>query len=553
MEASPRKSGWQAPSRRAAATLAVVPLAFLLFASAWPCRQYHWDTLERAYLLDHPSHYLRSWDGSPRSQFLSFAHVLELPLAWLVGAVLPGDGLRALIAFEALAAAFALWLLGSIVLRWRPAPAAPMQAPPGAGGGALTTACLAQVTLGLALGFWKLGSSGQEKILALSTQLLFLLVFWRALSMTSSPSHGPRVATNPSSRRVAWGVAATLAVAILAHLSGSVLVPFAVLALLLGMPGTARAPLARGVAVGALVAGLSYYAVAAWTTGVRGPVDFLEYVTFFHRAEGINFWEPGGAAPSPGTRLTRMWRGLTSFFAGEAWAAAVVLLLLAAAIAMPFFERRRQDRRGTAADPTSGLRTLRRHTFLLGGLWTVHFAFFEPQNYESWTLLAALLVLVAAASLRKEVLLAAMLLPMLLLAGNLRPYAANHRELPLEGYGRAMARASRPGDLVVIAGGRSERKVLPGSLAMRYFLARLPGRTVVSLYDLLGLAGREYWGRPVESPAALQAALDGGRRAWAPSFALTELERAGLRCAPPAPGDSVVEITGVAARSVPPP
>src|SRR5262245_56210233 len=176
MQATPKKSGWQGPRRHAVTALAVVPLGFLLFASVWPCRQFHWDVLERAYLLDHPTHYLRSWDGSPRSQFLSFAHVLELPLAWLVGAVLPGGGLRALIVFETLVAASALWLLGCLVLLWQRATTSPGEVQTSAPGGALVAACLAQATLGLALGFWKLGSSGQEKILALSTQLLFLFV-----------------------------------------------------------------------------------------------------------------------------------------------------------------------------------------------------------------------------------------------------------------------------------------------------------------------------------------------------------------------------------------
>src|SRR5262245_53429666 len=62
-----------------AALLALVPVVFFVAALAYPCRQYHWDTLERAYLLEHPARYLTSWDGTPRSQFLSFAHVLELP------------------------------------------------------------------------------------------------------------------------------------------------------------------------------------------------------------------------------------------------------------------------------------------------------------------------------------------------------------------------------------------------------------------------------------------------------------------------------------------
>src|SRR5262245_56607324 len=95
-------SGAKPQTRRHALALAVVPVAFLIAAFAYPSRQYHWDTLERAYLLQHPARYLHTWDGTPRSQFLSFAHVLELPLAAVVGAFVPGhSGLRSLIVFEA--------------------------------------------------------------------------------------------------------------------------------------------------------------------------------------------------------------------------------------------------------------------------------------------------------------------------------------------------------------------------------------------------------------------------------------------------------------------
>src|SRR5262245_42706188 len=107
------------PSRRMWALLAI-PILFGIVACVAPSRQYHWDTLERAYLLEHPARYLRTWDGSPRSQFLSFAHVLELPLAAVVRAVMPGaSGLRALCVFEILVAVALLWLFGWLVRWWR--------------------------------------------------------------------------------------------------------------------------------------------------------------------------------------------------------------------------------------------------------------------------------------------------------------------------------------------------------------------------------------------------------------------------------------------------
>lgn len=58
-----------------------IPIVFVVLGLALGSQEYHWDTLERAVILENPSGFLRSWDGSPRSQFLSFAHILELPLA----------------------------------------------------------------------------------------------------------------------------------------------------------------------------------------------------------------------------------------------------------------------------------------------------------------------------------------------------------------------------------------------------------------------------------------------------------------------------------------
>src|SRR5262245_53656092 len=74
---------------RRIAMLVVVPLVAALVYSLYGSRQFSFDTLERGYLIDHPKNFLRSWNGTERSQFFFFAHPLELPLAWLVGRVLP--------------------------------------------------------------------------------------------------------------------------------------------------------------------------------------------------------------------------------------------------------------------------------------------------------------------------------------------------------------------------------------------------------------------------------------------------------------------------------
>jgi hypothetical protein len=520
--------------RRDAAVLALVPCAFLVAVLVYPSHQFHWDTLERAYLLEHAGRYLQSWDGSPRSQFFAFAHVLELPLAWIVGLALPGnDGMRTLVVFEALMGAVTLWLVGALVGFWRGRDGqGPCRVP----------AWLAQLTVALALAFFRMGSSGEEKILALATQLGFLLCFWTTLA-----AGGDRFRAGTGAR--AWPVGVTLAFAILAHLTGAVLVPFALLALCWLPMGwrPARGAVARAVILGAAAAGVLYYIVAASTTHVRGPLAFYEYLTFFHRG-AASFWEPTGAPAAAGSRLARMALGLGSFFAGDAAARSVTLALLALGIGLPVLAARRRAGRGS--EPGSlPAEFLRRHALLLAALWTAHFAFFEPQKHESWTLVAVLMVLAAAVSLPARALVAAAVLPGLLLVTNLRHYAATHAAMDFEPFRRLIDRMSRPGDLVVLTGGIQRGMALRGGLAMRYFLAHQRDRQVVNLYDVLDVTDLEFWERPYTSPAALQAALDSGRRAWVPRFLQEEINKANesgiVRITTVARGDSILEITRI--------
>ena len=489
-----------------------------MLALCFGSRQFHWDTLERAYLLEHAARYMHTWDGTPRSQFLSFAHVLELPAAWIVRSVLRlPSGLEALCVLEALVAGATLGLLGALVRFW----SADTRA-----------ALLAQATLGTSMAFWKMGSSGEEKILARATQLLFLLLFWRAL------------ATGSGTR---WA-AVTLAVAILSHLTGAVLVPFSILALLF-LPAewkAQRLPVARALAIGAVAAFVAYYAVAAWTTHVRGLGGFVEYLTFFHRRGGIDFFEPTGAVGAARSRLVRVASGIAAFFGSRRGVGGVAVVVLVAWILVAL-------RAGRQASPGRPLRTLRLQALLLAVLWSSHFVFYEPENHESWTLLATLLVLVAATSLpRGRGLWFAAVFPGALLALNLSQLAGMHRPGQMERQWRAIQRAARPQDIVVVVGGAQGNKPLLGSIWMRYFLAHERERPVVSLYDILGVSQPEYWDRPFGSPAALQAALDAGRRAYFPWFLRSDIDRANESgivhvTYAPVPGDSLYEIRRVEA------
>jgi len=409
----------------------------------------------------------------------------------------------------------------------------------------------AQLTLVATLAFWKLGSSGQEKMLALATQLLFLAVFWRALAATTDST-----AARPSPARTAsgvdWGIAATLALAIWSHLTGAVLVPFAILALFALPPAwrPQRGRAVRGVIAGTLLAGVVYWIVAASTTSVRGPASFIDYLTFFHRSGGNSFWEPGGAPAAAGNRLVRLCTGMASFLSGNTAVGAGALVLLGFGIAIATWRSGRARRPGR--DPGAPtLATLRLQALILAVLWTVHFAFFEPQNFESWTLFVTLVILVAAVSMpaRRMAWIAAGL-PLILLVANRPHYVANHKPLQLEGYRQAVGRETRPGDIVVLVGGIQNGMELRGGIVMRYFLATLRERTLVSLYDVMGLTEREYWERPFESPAALQAAIDSGRRAVVPLNLVQELSQARqsglLSLDVVARGDSVLEIRHIA-------
>jgi hypothetical protein len=495
--------------------LLLVPALFLFLALPLGSRHFHWDTLERAYLLEHSERYLRTWDGSPRSQFLSFAHVLELPMAAIVrGVVGGGPGLRALLLFEAVAAAGALLLLGRLLRFW---------------GGAKAPAIGAQLLLSVTYGFWKMGSSGEERIVALATLLLFLLCYWGALA---------------GERRVAW-VAVTLALAILTHLSNIVLVPFALLSLLL-LPQSwkqHRRTVLRAVIVGALVATGVYCVVAAWTTHVRTPLEFVEYLTFFHRETGNNFFGVHGGSRGVAACLF----GVLTFFSGSGPAAVIAVALLALSTVAARASRRLEASEN-AARPTRR-RFLVLHACVLGGLWTLHFAFYEPFNVESWTVPATLFLLVACALPWRGLVATQAATVLILLFGNLSLFAKLHEPMPLARYHDAVRRSTSPDDIVLLVGGIQNGQPLRGSISMRFFLAHERQRTLASLYDVMQVTDEEYWGRPLPSVDALQRELVGGRRVWFPAFLKPEFDSANqsdrIRLEFEARGDSLFEITGV--------
>jgi hypothetical protein len=480
----------------------VLPLLFFVVCLAFGVTELHFDVLERAYLLEHPSECMKSRSGSPQSLFLFYAHILELPLAWLLGLRWLGlDGVRALVLFESLCGAVALWLVYRLVRMW---------------GGKPSAAILAQVILATSLSFWRMASGGEEKIAALASQLAFLAAFWHTLQ----------------TGRAGWAVAVTLATAPLVHLTGLVMVPFAALVLwLAAKPWRAYVPrVARNVVIGTVAAGMAIAGVMAYTNDVHTPAGFIEHATFYHRASGTDFFELGGPGMTPGTRLGRMRGGIASFFGVSPWgsAAALALVALIATGALLSRSRARAGARAAAVKKRGGatpersptpqsdsvshvhLRRLAIHAAILCALWTAHFLFYQPQAYESWTLPIAILVVVAAV-LWSAILPAALLIvPLLTLPGNWSYMLRLHRDDPLHRFRAAVEAVTRPGDVVLLYGGRVNGQITQGSLAMRYFLVMLQDRRIASLHDILHVGEGEYWRPNFTSAADLQRAIDSG-------------------------------------------
>jgi hypothetical protein len=500
--------------------LLAVPLIWIVVCSLYGSRQFSFDTLERGYLLEHPGAFLKSWDGSERSQFFFFAHPLELPCAWLLGRALPFlHGHDTMRASGLVASGVALFMLGALV--W-------MVTRSGA------RSVVAQLALGTCIGFWIIGTVGEERAPALATQLLALWCFWRTLA---------------TGRGAAW-VAVTLPLAILMHLTGAVLVPFAALVLLLPRrpPATPRRALAIAVASGAAVALSALVLIAVCTTHVRSVGSFLSYATFYHRVSGNNFFELSGVH-DPEPRLQRTFFGITGFFAGFQWSRLLVLSWLGATIAIGAIARRPASASSIESPPPLSIGTALLHCAILAGLWTAHFLFYEPQHYDSWTLLATSLLL-AAALLARPLLgyFIFALLPAMLVAVNIPHYRFQHQPLTLEASLRNLRAVSRPQDILLVVGGRQGGLPIRGSMWTRFFLAREHERTIVSLYDVLHLSQREYWPRPFRSPEELQAALDSGRRCFSPPYLdkdFEELRGARIADIDWVPCGEVLEVTAI--------
>jgi hypothetical protein len=140
---------------------------------------------------------------------------------------------------EAIMAAVTLFVLGNLVRRWRDRLAVDPGDPTHWRAPTWRAVWLAQATLAAMLAFWKLGSSGQEKCWRSPLNS----ISWTFLEWFDATSG------RTGSQSIPWRIAAALAIAIWSHLSGAVLVPFALAAFAGVAAGVAPAAPARGAAL----------------------------------------------------------------------------------------------------------------------------------------------------------------------------------------------------------------------------------------------------------------------------------------------------------------
>jgi hypothetical protein len=234
--------------------------------------------------------------------------------------------------------------------------------------------------------------------------------------------------------------------------------------------------------------------------------------------------------------------GIRLFLAEPGFVGALALLLLLLALAW----RARRNRSLLASMES-------RQLLLLAGLWGLHFFFYEPGNIESWTVVVTFLILGVAFALPSS-RQAWWLLTIAILLGisNAAPFHKLHRPMPLALYHQQLQRLSAPDDIILLGGGIQNERPLQGSLNTRFFLAHEKDRTIVSLYDIMGITQPEYWGRPIDSVTALQQHIDAGRRVWFPGFLageFTAAQQSGMiQMETRAHGDSLFEVLNIRSK-----
>jgi hypothetical protein len=455
-------------------------------------REPSWDVLERSYVLEH-------WTNAPATHRYFRAHLLELPLARPFHAPFasgdaPTLGLRSLGSACAALVAAATFALG----RWL---------------GHSRTFLLAVVMLQtVAWGMWKLGSGGEEKMLAAAWAMGGLVAYgW----LRSRPVYRW---TN------AVAVGSVFSVAILMHLINGVLVLGAVFAALVAVwvePRVERRrtwrELALIVAVAVLVS-LVGYAVAArlWFPEVESPeVTALDSILRYHRTPA--------PAPVPRGALAAVLHGWSDAVAPGPVGVVVFVAVLAVGIL------------GGGARARQGTR-LRMPWILAAGTllgWGGHFASFEPWNGESWLYPWVLgtvgLAMFTPQRAQKLGTLPVGIAVALVLLGNGEAYRSG-RETRAKAWSEGVQTACGLESMVIVANGLRAR-------ALRLFAPQL---RVVAIAELFGRA-EPYVGRAPISPGEVNAHFKMGGGVCLTRGAMEGLRAVGV-AAERIPNESSVEL-----------
>lgn len=337
-----------------------------------PNVQFSWDVGERSYILQHADQYIHPIDPyNPVNHFFYFAHILELPTAFLFKYLFHVSGLTALIIFETLCG-FIVWIIGYyFVLRST---------------GSRFLSLMVVVNIALSFSYWRYATSGEEKMVQLAALLGFLLMLDRLLYYRRSKKFA-----------ILTGIVGGFAIGY--HLMNLVIIPTLVITLVAILLLEHDKECVRLIIyVGAAVASISAAIIlpAAFLSRVRDLKGLILFFTFYHRESGVNFFNPN---QEPIVELfMKMFTGISQVFTPDIRLMILFSIIYAIIFLTSFYYLTREKRFMAIALSSYCI------------IWVGHFIFYQPNNSENWlSLFVILLVYLSghiSAKLRRKTIFA---------------------------------------------------------------------------------------------------------------------------------------------------
>ncbi len=461
----------------------------LLFFLCHLGRDYSWDVMERACFLKYQSQ-------APEWGLLFFAHLLEIPLAAGLGTLLPtvNEPLILLQIIECFFGALLVLLLYDFAASIT---------------GRRLLSMLAAAALAASFGFWRMATTGEEKVLSAFAITLFLYMF---MLCPRDEREGNRIWTLPT---LYAGI--ILGIASLMHLMALILWPFILIVIALqqcGLKGlrfgTANCIVIALVGMLILVSAVSI--VGVFYYGLHHPQEILNGLLTYHSSK-FPFWYFAQPAQHR-SFLDNLGKSVVGIdrviFADKviirhsrAMASFTVISLVCAGVAALKHARR---------NPLLPLFT----AFLT--LWGCAFLFYEPGNPESWVcaypsflLLVCAIATVAGPVSRRLIAPAFLLALSLILLMNFRFYGALRIPSPLEPCARSLDAMVSPKAIIVVGDGVEQRYA-------RYF-----SRCNLILSDHLQSGKFDWFDTGKVDAQELKARLNRGQPIYATSMGLKKL------------------------------